>query len=381
MLKKQIKKILVFRIGQLGDTIVALPAMHAVRKHFPEAWIVLLSDRHTGKGYVLAEDLLFKMGLFDDFISYEANLDGSNPRKLLELLPGLRQRRFDLLVYLAPRTRTRLQVWRDLFFFKAAGIRKFIGHRGLESLPQKQNDVPLSFVEHEADHLLNRLGKSGLPVPNSGAGCTDLKLTIEEKREAKHFISAQLEHENFASLVGFGPGSKWPSKIWPKERYAEVGRQLISRFGIMPVILGGKEDRIAGDWLLTKWRKGVSAAGKLTVRESAAVLQLCHLYVGNDTGAMHLAAAVGTPCVAIFSAQDWPGRWYPYGNKNCVLRKPIPCEGCMMRICPKKSNQCLLEISVFEVQEACNSMLYGDESAVSWMAAARPSEMANWAFW
>lgn len=361
MLKKKIKNILVFRVGQLGDTIVALPAMWAVREHFPGAQITLLSDYHSGTDYVLSEDLLSRSGIFDDFIFYEASLEGSNPTKLIKLLPELRRRRFDMLVYLAPRVRTRWQVRRDLFFFRAAGIRRFIGHRGLKPLPQKQNGVILP-VEHEADHLLSRLSKSGIPVSGPGAGCTDLKLTIEEKQKAEHYIRSHISHKNFSVLVGFGPGSKWPSKIWPKEHYVEVGKQLISRFGIVPVIFGGEEDKVVGDWLLREWCEGVNAAGKLTVRESAVALQQCRLYIGNDTGVMHLASAVGTACVAIFSAQDWPGRWYPYGNKNVVLRKSMPCEGCMMPKCPKKDINCLMQISVSEVLKACESLLHRDAS-------------------
>jgi len=231
MVKKEIKNILVFRIGQLGDTIVALPAIWAVREHFSKAHITLLSDCHAGTKYVLSEDLLSNSGIFDDFIYFDANLNGSNPTKLIGLLPELRRQRFDMLVYLAPRTRTRRQVWRDLFFFRAAGIKKFIGHRGLKPLPQKQNGVILP-VEHEADHLLSRLSKSGVPVSGPGAGCTDLKLTIEEKQKAEHYIRSHISHKNSSVLVGFGPGSKCSSKIWPKERYVEVGKQLISRFSV-----------------------------------------------------------------------------------------------------------------------------------------------------
>ena len=247
-------------------------------------------------------------------------------------------------------------------FFRLAGIKQFIGHVGFEPLPQRKNGVALPRVQHEADHLLSRLSKSGIPVPKDGAGCTDLKLTTEEKQKAKHFIHSYLNHKNFSLLVGFGPGSKWPSKVWPKERYVEVGKQLISRFGITPIIFGEEEDKAVGDWLLTKWRKGVNAAGKLTVRESAAALQQCHLYVGNDTGVMHLASAVETACVAIFSAQDWPGRWYPYGNKNVVLRKSLPCEGCMVRMCPKENIDCLKQISVTDVLKACEYLLRGGTS-------------------
>ena len=73
---------------------------------------------------------------------------------------------------------------------------------------------------------------------------------------------------------------------------------------------------------------------------------------------MHLAVAVGTPCVAIFSSQDWPGRWYPYGNQNIVFRSTIACEGCMVHTCPKEGIECLDLISSSNVVNACQSLLH-----------------------
>src|SRR5882672_505256 len=102
-------RILVFRIGQLGDTIVALPAMWAVRKHFPNAKLTLLCDRHPGKPRVLAADLLRGAGIFDAFESYvvDDSTGGkiARPFRMLELLRRLRAGKFDTLVYLAPSTR------------------------------------------------------------------------------------------------------------------------------------------------------------------------------------------------------------------------------------------------------------------------------------
>jgi ADP-heptose:LPS heptosyltransferase len=358
---KKAKKILVFRTGQLGDTIVALPAIWAVREYFPEADITMLSDYHPRKAYVMAEDFFPKSSLINNYISYEANEEGIHPTKLIKLLPKFRRYHFDLLVYLAPRMRTNLQILRDLFFFRIAGIRKFIGHHGIEPLPLGKDGNTLPCVEHEADHLLSRLSNSGIPVPKAGAGCMDLKLSKEERQKAKQFIAAHLNPGNFDPLVCFGSGSKWPSKIWPKERYAEVGQQLISYLSISPFIIGGIEDRVVGDWLIAKWGKGVNIAGMLTVRETAAILECCRMYIGNDTGAMHLAAAVGTPCVAIFSAQDWPGRWYPYGNKNIVLRNSVPCEGCKLKQCNNNS-LCLKKISIESVTDACKKLIEVNEN-------------------
>ncbi len=356
-MKKEIRKILIFRIGQLGDTIVALPSMHVIRQYFSNSHVTLLSDRHPGKAYVLANDLIDSTNLVDEFISFEANVEGISGRKMIALLPELKRRNFDLLVYLAPRLRNKWQVWRDLSYFRVAGIKNFIGHHGITPLPQKNGNEPLLLVEHEADHLLSRLKKSGLPVPDTGAGCIDLQLSDEEKQKAVQFIDSHLSSGNKSLLMGFGPGSNWPSKIWPKEKYAETGNQIICRYNILPVVFGSPEDRQLGDWLIKKWGKGINAAGVLNVREAAAVLKHCRLYIGNDTGTMHLAAAVGTPCVAVFSSQDWPGRWNPYGKQHIVLRSAVPCEGCKAYTCPKESIDCLNAISISNVFNACESLL------------------------
>jgi len=101
----------------------------------------------------------------------------------------------------------------------------------------------------------------------------------------------------------------------------------------------------------------VNWAGSLSVLESAEALRRCTLYLGNDTGIMHLAAAVGTRCIAIFSARDHPGKWYPYGQGHVVIRKQIPCEGCYLTVCEEHRMACLMEINVEEVCQAVLSDL------------------------
>ena len=355
------QRILVYRIGQLGDTIIALPAMWAIRKHFPAAYLALLSDRHPGTGYVLAPSVLPKEGLFDEYISYEARIGGSDPRKLLMVLPRLRQGRFDTLVYLAPRLRTRWQVWRDLTFFRLAGITRFIGQRGFEPLPRRASGSPLPHQEHEADHLLKRLACSGILVTPPGHGCMDLGLTEAEVAKAQEWLRTHVGAEPQGPLIGLGPGSKMPSKVWPEDRYVVLGHYLIDELGAFPIVFGGPEDRELGNRLIAEWNLGANAAGELNVRQGAATLSFCRLYVGNDTGTMHLAAAVGTQCIAVFAAQDWPGRWYPYGTQHIILRRSVPCEGCRLTECIEHDMACLKQIHVTEVVAACRTgLIEGD---------------------
>lgn len=351
-----VERILIYRPGQIGDTIIALPALWAVRHHFLDARLCLLSDRHPHSNFVLAEQVLPE-GLIDEWMNYPADQEGVSPKVFPELLCEIRRRRFNTLVYLAPRNRRRIQVWRDLSFFRLAGIRHFLGHRGIEPLPRQDNGA-LHVVSHEADHLLDRLAQSDIAIPPPESRKIDLCLTDAERGRADLWL-AEAIGQSFAStpLVAVGPGSKWASKVWPEDRYLELGARLIERWRVSPVIFGGPEDNELGERLLLRWGKGANAAGKLNVRQAAAAMAKCSLYVGNDTGTMHLAAAARVPCVGIFAAVDWPGRWYPYGSGHIVLRRSVPCEGCQLQVCLERELICLRQIEVNEVLAAVEGKL------------------------
>ena len=192
---------------------------------------------------------------------------------------------------------------------------------------------------------------------------TLISLTEDEHNAAKAWLGKQVPDEfSFAHFVGFGAGSRCASKIWPEERFVEVGRCLIQERNIYPIVFGGPEDRELGERLIATWGRGANAAGEVSVRLSAAILANCTLYVGNDTGTMHLAAAVGTRCIVAMSALDWPGRWNPYGSGHIVFRSQVSCEGCRLDVCTEEGLRCLKNISVKEVASACKEALVISES-------------------
>ena len=351
------RRILVFRVGHLGDTVIALPALWAIKRKFPRAHIALLSNLYTEADRIGPVNLIPKEGLINEWITYPSNDKRGGIVDMARLLATLRQKQFDTLAYLAPRIRTSRDIRRDLFFFRLAGIRTLIADRGFEPMPQRTNGQSLPAVEHEADHLLHRLSLSGIPIPSLGETKMDLALTAGESREADIWLSENVPLFGRGPLVGFGPGSKWPSKVWPEERFVEVGNRLIQKQNIYPIVFGGAEDRALGERLILAWKRGANAAGELPVRQAAAALAKCRFYIGNDTGTMHIAAAVETPCVAIMSALDWPGHWNPYGAGHMVLRRSVPCEGCLLKVCERERMRCLKEITVKEVVNACESVL------------------------
>lgn len=357
-------KILVFRTGQLGDTIVSLPALWAVREQFPDAKLTLLSDRHIGWNYVLGADLFAGGKIFDRFLFYPVSYSVRHhivcALQMMALLVRLRVMRFDLLIYMPPTPRTDFQVSRDRRFFAAAGI-KFVA--GMTELHEPALTRPLVRQPFEADVLLQRLAADGIRTAPAGRGRMDLGLGSTEDRQVEKWKS-RLGSDGGRLWLGVGPSSKMQAKRWPAESFATVVNELIEEFDVWPVVFGGREDYELAEDLIRTWKRGFNAAGALNLRAAARALSHCRLYVGNDTGTMHLAAAVGTKCVAVFSARDFPGRWEPYGTGHRILRKQIECEGCRLFECIEKNRACLLNIHPTEVTKACRELLQTEGAAV-----------------
>jgi len=99
------------------------------------------------------------------------------------------------------------------------------------------------------------------------------------------------------------------------------------------------------------------AAGALNIRESIAALSKCGFYLGNDTGTMHMAVAAGLKCVAIFSAREYPGNWYPYGGGHKILRAEVPCENCILEECLEHNTKCINTIGIEQVFQTCQELI------------------------
>jgi ADP-heptose:LPS heptosyltransferase len=254
------------------------------------------------------------------------------------------------------RTRTIGQIERDVRFFRLAGIRRIFGAEFMkEHRLSDPVEGPMREVEREGDFLVDLLCDAGL-IDAKRTFEPDLRLTVAERDAAANWLGSGLGPDSESKLIGVAPGSKWESKVWHEDRFAKVVDRLIDSHRVVPVIFGGSEDREKGQRLIERWGTGVNAAGELSIRQAAAGLEKCELYLGNDTGTMHLAASAGTPCVAIFSALDLIGRWYPFGSDNEIFRRSVECEGCYSPTCFNR-NKCLDLINVDEVYQACVRVL------------------------
>jgi heptosyltransferase-3 len=342
---KRRKTVLVFRVGQLGDTLVALPAIRAIRNRHPGARLVLLTNWHSGKSWVSSWDILGPTGWFDEVVYYEpGHRTWMHSQRAGAVISDLRAMAPEVAYLLTP-PRNRWQNRRDRAFVqKLVGVRE-VHDAGIHvELPRKPGKS-LPRIEPEWRRLLN------IVCANDTVALDFASVIPRGDIDQAECALRTFGWNASTRLLALGPGSKMPAKIWPEKNYLDLARRLLDcDQRLRLVVLGGAEDREVGDMICDELGPRVwNLAGRLSIYGSAAVLGHTCGYIGNDSGTMHLAAMAGRPCVALFSARDFPGHWDPYGSHHLVLRREVDCAGCMLEVCDKYQNKCLNLISVDEV--------------------------------
>lgn len=334
-----IHRILIYRLGSLGDTVVALPAFHLIAKSFPEAqrWVLTNFTENT-KAAPLAE-VLAGTELVHGYIRYPLRTRGL--RKLLRLRREIRQFHPDALIYLTA-SRGRLKAFRDIAFFRLCGIHRIIGVPYTRNF---QQSILLSTgtYEYEGARLLrclNTLGNSNLDSEDA----FDLKLSEQERAAAETTLAPNATN---APVLAVSIGAKIDVKDWGDKNWSTLLQILSAKLsGWRLITIGAAVERQRSQKLLESWSgPAMNLCGHLSARESGAVLERAHLYIGHDSGPMHLAAAVGTPCVAIFSSRNLPGVWFPWGENHRVIYTDVPCRGCRLEVCSKHAKMCIASIS------------------------------------
>jgi len=304
-------RILIYRLGSLGDTVIALPCFRLIRSHWPDAEIVMLTNIPVSGKAAPVQTVLQNTGLVDRFIPYPSGL--RDPKKLRALRAQIASEKFDIVFHLAA-ARGFVSSVRDWLFFRACGIPKIKGvpFRPRDLEPAKVDD---RLYENETSRLLRRVGWKQAGVPEDGH---DLGLTVEERAEAEQLLTA---HRVKPPFIAASIGTKSPLNDWGAENWRALLAQLGRDYGHHAlVLLGSADERERSDELARSW-PGASAnlCGGPSPRLSAAILAEARLFIGHDSGPMHLAAAAGAPVVGVFSARCHPGRWYPSGPRAAIL--------------------------------------------------------------
>jgi heptosyltransferase-3 len=336
----------------LGDAVVSLPSFRLVARAFPQAerWVCTHFPK-AGKAAPLAA-IFEGMGLFHFCLEYPCGM--SNARALVKLRKQIRELRFGTLVYMVPR-QTFAGVLRDAVFFTSCGVPKRIGLPFRRCDRQHQWREELGRYESEGERLARCLAALGDPQLGANANWSLGDLATERGVVDLLLVSAFGE----APFIVCNIGGKGEVKDWGQEKWLTLFRKAAGRYSqIGLAMIGAAEEGKRAEELCREWLgPTLNLSGKLTPRESAAVLEKASLFLGHDSGPMHLAAAVGTPCVAIFSAREKPGVWFPRGDRHRILYHQTECFGCKLDVCHRYAAKCIRSISVEEVETALDAFL------------------------
>lgn len=308
------RKIVIYRLGSLGDTIVALPCFHRIAQATPQAERIVLTNFPVSSKAAPLEGILGGSGLISRTIDYpvgERTVGG-----LWALIKRLRALQADTLIYLTPQ-RGLLAAWRDVVFFRLCGFKLIIGAPLSADLQNSRlsGKTPID-VEPECERLARCLASLG-SIDLQDRALWDLRFTESERAAAKQM----LEPLGGVPYVAINLGGKDPSKDWGLDNWLALLSQLrgvLQGYGLL--VVGAPEDSARAPQLQSTWGGPfVDACGKLTPRQSAAAMSGAKLFIGHDSGPMHLAAAVGVPCIGLFGANGMPGKWRPYGASHRII--------------------------------------------------------------
>jgi heptosyltransferase-3 len=310
--RSPVETIIIFRIGSLGDTVVALPCFHQVARKFPNSRRILVTDRPASPKAASVESVLGKSGLIDGAIYFSP--PPRRARDFMELHAQIRQTNANTLVYIADRNL--FSTLRDLCFFRWCGIRNVIGAPVRRDLRRPRIDPETGETEQEAVRQARCLAPLGT-IDLNDREFWDLHLQPSETAAAENSLTPLGGRE----FIAINAGGKVLQKDWGDTHWNELLRLMMPEYKDFALVLFGSEDefdrcgRLAADWP----GPTLNLCGKRTPRESAAVMKRATLFVGHDSGPMHLAAAVGVPCVAMLGDFNPPKRWHPFGAEHRII--------------------------------------------------------------
>ncbi len=335
-------KIIIYRLGSLGDTVVALPCFHLIARAFRDYERMLLTNVPVHAKAPAAPLILGDSGLIHGYITYPVGT--RNILDLAKLWWTIRALKPAAIVYLTP-PRGEAAMRRDETFFRSCGVKQIVGVPHGD-LAENRYDSVLNRYEPESSRLARCLATMGDARPRDPASWDPL-LTAEEKARALEALRPLKD----VPFLAVGLASKLQATDWGIENWKALMPKLYREFpGYSIVFIGAREDRGNIQEVADLWpRRSLNLGGELSPRQSAAVLHHADLYLGLDSGPIHLASCVGTPCVGIYSARNLPGIWFPFGERNEILHRQTNCVGCRLDVCTIEKKKCILAITPDEV--------------------------------
>lgn len=333
-----INRSLIIKLRYIGDVLLTTPVLKNLRLTYPDGRLDILVN--SGTQEVLRQNPDVNTTLLVE--------RGSLIRQL-RFIRDLRRVKYDLVIDFTDSDRSAI-----ISYLNGSPIRlgynsehRWRGRCYTHVVPAERNKMHMVDYQLEALHLLS------IPIKSS-----ELVFPLSEEDEACAVkILAQSRLNDGRSMVLVHPGARWSSKSWPSEYFAKLADAIQQNLECHVILAGSLLDQDVVSRIQNLMNtKAVSLVGKTTLHQLAALLKHCRLFVGNDNGIMHVAAAVGTTVVALFGLTN-PLLWGPRGSGHKVFYKGIDCSPCFPKGCIRGDQSCMRMITVEEVFMAVQDML------------------------
>ncbi len=335
--KSNINTILIRATNWVGDAVMTLPALEAVYENFPSAritvivrpWVAPLFENHPA----VSEVLVFQK--HDSFIKDFAEIRG--------LIESIKEKQFDLAILFQ-------NAFEAAIIAYLGGVKYRVGFdsdgRGL-LLTHAIKRTGEIFKIHQVEYYLSILKAVGLKAESR---TPVIHIAKDNLLKAASLLKLKGITEN-DFLLGFAPGAIFGNaKRWPPERFAEIGDIAAERWGAKTIIMGSKKEKYVGSIVTGLMNHSpVDFCGTTSLEEAIALISRCNFFLSNDSGLMHVAAALGVPTLAIFGSTDHIATG-PRGPKTGIVKHDIYCAPCLKQECPTDF-KCMLSITPEEVWE------------------------------
>jgi len=324
-------RILISRLSALGDCLLTMPLLCALRDHFPRAsltWVVEQGAAPLVRGHRCLDHLIvLRKGWL------------KSPRQIWRLRQQLRELRIDIA--LDPQS-----LFRSGLVARLSRAPRRIGFApplGRELTPWMNTELVEPRAEHVVDRQLELLVPLGIKWPN-------VRFEVPEDDGAAARMDDYLRTQRVDPFVVVNPGATWDSRLWEMDRYGQVARHLANR-GLTPIVTWSGDRELGWAEQIVRSSQGTAKlAPKTRLPELASLLRRSRLYVGSDTGPMHLAAAVGTPCVSLHGTTRWEQSG-PYGQRHQPVQEYYQAGTSRER--RRAANDAMRAIQVDQVCQAC----------------------------
>jgi len=347
------KRILVIKLIAIGDLVVALPTIKALKKSFPKTYLAILITPRV-------KEVVEGFPYLDKIIYYDILDKDKGIRGLFKIISLLKKEGFDLVLELDHYYR----ITSLITFF--AGIKNRVGfdlpgqgRRGLVT-----SKVPYLANVHEVETFLEAARGVGADI--SDKELVEIWTSDQDKDYVDKFLKeVEVTKEDFLIGIHPGTGPSATSRRWAPEKFGKLADWLIKEKKAKVIFTGANSEiNLINESVTAMSSKPIIAAGRINLKQFAELCRRCKLFIAVDTGPLHIAAAMKTRVIGLYGPNT-PIKWGPYGKEHITIYKNLPCSPCtkqyLGQVSKCKNPKCMEEIEVEEVMKAVETVMGAPE--------------------